>query len=216
MDSFAINPGWNGNALAGSDLAIITLSAAASAGIQRYEINRSAGDLGSIFDFSGYGLIGTGATGSTGTGQFPTIGTRHHAENTFEDTIAGGEVLLSDFDSGNLANDAFHFFDSSFPINLGLGALEGSTAPGDSGGPAFIGGKIAGVTSFGARFNNLPNGTNSDLDAVLNSSFGELNGFTRVVSFQTWIDAIVVPEPSTFALCFGALALVTRRLRKFR
>jgi hypothetical protein len=81
---------------------------------------------------------------------------------------------------------------------------EASTAPGDSGGPAFIGGRIAGVSSFHLRLDTI-DGETPDIDGIQNASFGEYNAFTRVSSYRQWIHAI--PEPSTTLLC-GAVALM--------
>ena len=69
--------------------------------------------------------------------------------DVFPGWTGGDKVLFSDFDDGTAAHDAFGLF---FGLNgLGQGADEVSTSSGDSGGPSFINGQIAGVTSFGIR-----------------------------------------------------------------
>ncbi|MCG8431053.1 MAG: sodium:calcium exchanger, partial [Candidatus Omnitrophica bacterium] len=60
---------------------------------------------------------------------------------------------------------------------------EGLPTPGDSGGPAFIDGKVAGIASYTGIY------TDQDYDAVpYNSSIGELGFWQRVSYYQQWID----------------------------
>ena len=95
-----------------------------------------------------------------------------------------GTQLLADVDNGTAQRDA-----SGQLINragLGLGLDEGMIAQGDSGGPAFIHGKLAGVASYTTRF--FRGDVSPDIDAVPNSSFGEMGVWQRVSAFQKWID----------------------------
>lgn len=72
---------------------------------------------------------------------------------------------------------------------MGLGEQEGLIAQGDSGGPALIEGQIAGVASYLAA---LPaGGVETDVDAWLNSSYGELGFWQSVNYFGQWIDQTV-------------------------
>ena len=111
-----------------------------------------------------------------------------------------GKQLAADFDNGLAQNDALGVMAQS--KGLGLGDLEGLITPGDSGGPAFINGLLAGVASFSARLSNQlsPNtvdGTKSteqpasvtpDVDTQANSSYGEVASWQRVSAYQQWID----------------------------
>jgi secreted trypsin-like serine protease len=205
--------GYSGNLSAGNDLAVIHLQSPAAAAIPRENLYTSTDEIGKT-----YNVIGFGATGSFGVGNTPgSAGTRHQGFNQFDATLAqigfgSSNVLVSDFDDGTPEHDGFGFF---FGLDgLGLGLNEVVTAPGDSGGPAFIDGKIAGITSFGLRFSAGP--LTSDIDGTLNSSFGEFDGFTRVSSYADWIngphDFTLAPEPGTWLLTLASLGLLARRV----
>jgi len=140
----------------------------------------------------------------------PLLGVPDFLVDTFDQ-------LLHDFDSGGRRHNAMEwwftskwachpendnppqaqdgqcttFKDGSYPDFKGFGKLEVGVAPGDSGGPGFIDGKIAGVHSFGFTHNcqGVTNGT--DFSCGLNSSYGEVSGDTRVSSHAGWIDAVV-------------------------
>jgi hypothetical protein len=88
---------------------------------------------------------------------------------------------------------------------LGLGDAEGNSAPGDSGGPTFFqldqqdpeSFVIVGVTSFGLS-------VATDVDGVINSTFGEISGDTNVTSVASFISASI-PEPSSWGMTLGFL-----------
>jgi hypothetical protein len=183
-----------------NDIAIIVLPQAAPPGAQRYQIYRQTDEVGKIHEFAGYGNIGVGTAGAAAAG-YPN---KYFGMNRYEVTgerfnglswvdlgynIPGGPrwapgmLLASDFDSGQQANDAFFRL---FGIrDLGLGAAEAMTAPGDSGGPHFINGLIAGITA------GILRPVVSDYDGALNSSFGEIAIDTRVSFYASWIDEVV-------------------------
>ncbi len=144
-------------------------------------------------------------------------------------------ILFYDFDSGLAVNDVFGRLpsaDSTFPNKFQTGVLgadglsnEVGASPGDSGGPTFVNGLIAGITSFGfsAGFifgegnvcggaGNLDTarapGVNGAPGSCTNSSFGEISADTRVSAFADWVDAGLagsvaktnVPLPGSVAL----------------
>ncbi|MHB1033894.1 MAG: trypsin-like serine protease [Pirellulales bacterium] len=182
---------------AGNDIAIIQLDQPAPAAVNRYGINRLPNEVGQKFFKVGYGLIGTGTTG----GVIATGGTvklagynRYDAPTDILNGSALGALygvqmipgtqLAFDFDNGLTANDAFGVY---FGINdTGLTPItdEVATAPGDSGGPAFLNGLIAGVTSWGGV------APQTDILPGLNQSFGEIASDTRVSDYADWIDSI--------------------------
>ncbi len=88
-------------------------------------------------------------------------------------------MLVYDFDSGFVQHNVFTGSDGE--PDLGFGVDEVVSASGDSGGPVFIHGAIAGVTARGER---VPQ---TDSNSVLDSSWGELGLDTRVSSFRAFI-----------------------------
>ncbi len=125
---------------------------------------------------------------------------------------------ISDFDNGLAANDQHCLLGSDFGTlafcDTGLGADEVSSAGGDSGGPQFVDGKIASVTSYGYSFGP----GYGDVDVYLNNSFGEGNGFVPVYLHRDFIAAaMAVPEPATWGLMiagFGMVGYAARRRKR--
>lgn len=179
-----------------ADLAIVWLASAPSVAANRYDLYRNSDEIGQTFTMVGYGQLGAGSTGAT---TLNTSNLRLKAQNTFDADAATlksamgslmtwspqpGTQLVADFDSGTRANDALgRLADLN---NLGLGLDEGLIAHGDSGGPAFVQGKLAGVAGY---ITSLSYGAiNPDVDPITNSSFGEIAAWQRVSAFQQWID----------------------------
>ncbi|MDO9278034.1 MAG: Calx-beta domain-containing protein [Polaromonas sp.] len=181
-----------------SDLAIIWLSGSAPITAERYNPYRSSDEIGKTMTLVGYGVPGTGATGELSNYSGSPI--RLKAQNQFEAdasslkavlgagmgwTPTPGSQLVADFDNGTVKQDALG---SLLHLSgTGLGQGEGMITPGDSGGPAFINGQIAGVASYTTSL--MRNGVATDIDNVSdNSSFGELAAWQRVSYYQQWID----------------------------
>jgi secreted trypsin-like serine protease len=218
---FTVQPGWDGNVAHGNDLAIITLDQKAP--VAGYDLYRSL-DLpaGKLVELAGYGRTGNGETGSTLPNSALRWGT-----NTFDvmDATIAGAPYLFDFDNNTEAQDTLgsSFYNFRDPVtgqrHLGTGNTEVLTASGDSGGPSFIDGMLAGIHSFIAS-----PGMPFDFDSTpLDGTYGELGGDTRVAFYAAWIDTVVrpVPEPQTGVLTgAGLLALLAlvhkRRQGRFR
>jgi len=179
------------------DLALVWLSNSAPLAAERYGIYRGADEIGQIFDFVGYGRPGTGSSGVLTNYSGSPL--RLKAGNLFDTdastlksfmgsvmdwTPAVGTQLIADFDNGTATNDALGRLMSSHDVGLGL--VEGMISSGDSGGPAFINGLVAGIASYTA---SLSKGwVEPDIDAILNSSYGEIAAWQRVSHYQQWID----------------------------
>jgi hypothetical protein len=193
-----------------ADIAIITLKEDAPAGVPRYPLFGRTDEVGRPAVLTGYGITGNGATGEDFDIEiFPTL---RAGLNRIEadDAMPGVSILVADFDSGLPENNSIELF--GFESDLGFGADEVGLAGGDSGGPMFIGGAIAGVNLATAQ---PPPPFTGDINNKLDASWGEANFFMRVSSYREFIlaatggTAIFVPEPSTLLLLFaGALGLL--------
>lgn len=191
-----VHPDFNSFGNTNDDLAIVWLARAPSLTANRYEIYRDSNEVGQAFTMVGFGQLGDGASGATFNNNNSL---RVKAQNTFDadaailKTILGSGMgwspqadsqLVADFDNGITSQDALGRLIGA--NNLGLGLDEGLIAHGDSGGPAFLAGKVAGVGSYTASLSSgliIP-----DVDTQANSSFGEVAAWQRVSSFQQWID----------------------------
>jgi len=168
-----MHPNYPGFPSAEYDLAVMRLTDASGRHViapvtaQRYDIYRNRDEVGKVVQFLGYGGRGTGETGNIGGD-----GERRSATNIVNATAGpDGNKLNFDFDSGSDEHDTFG--DGKTPTSR-----EGILAPGDSGGPTFLGLSIAGV-------NNSIAGPNPQ------SSFGTTAHVMRVSSFASWIDQTV-------------------------
>ena len=148
-----LHPNYNVDLLgedAANDIAIFKLDRPV-AGVTPSPIYRATPAVGQLLTLVGYGYGGTGTTGSDEIYGTKRVGT------TPVDSVSA-KLINWDFTNNS----------------------ESNTAPGDSGGPAFVsvGGVnyVAGVTSGG----------NQD-----NAGIGDNSFDTRVDAFATWIDSIV-------------------------
>ena len=108
-------------------------------------------------------------------------------------------MLMSDFDDGTVENDAFgqgNIQEMKNVKHTGLGKWEVSSSPGNSGGPNFIDGRIAGVGSGGGGYH--PSG-----QLIIDGSDDRPDGYgwhtndSRVSSVIDWIEGIVGKNDNT-------------------
>jgi hypothetical protein len=138
-----------------NDIALLVLPTYAPWNAPRYDIYTHGDEVGQNFLLVGYGRIGDGITGDQpGTG-----GTKHWGENRFEEI------------EGHFGYD----FDNPDTDPTAVGPDESNGAHGDSGGPLFIGDRIAGISSIG------------DIGED-NFRFGTYSIPTRVSKYVHWID----------------------------
>ena len=72
-------------------------------------------------------------------------------------------------------------------------------APGDSGGPAFINGRIAGVVSYSRPSLTMP----PDVDGVGNNTYGE---YAVMTSVSAWMNNFITPTLNAIHPSSGQLA----------
>lgn len=193
---YALHPAYDA-IQSNNDVALVWLDAPAPASAERSTLYRQEDELGQVISLVGYGLTGDGVTGHV-----PREGTEpakhlamNHVDTTgealkaafghdiFWDPLPGSQLII-DFDNGSPTQDALGVLMGLH--DLGLGASEGMVAPGDSGGPAFVGDQVAGIATYTASLSR--DGQSPDVTDKLDSSFGEIAGFQRVSHYQQWID----------------------------
>lgn len=204
----------------GSDLALFHLDRPVT-GTTPVTLYTGNQELGAGVVVIGAGLVGTSATGPRSN----PSSTLYAARNTIDRVItlsgsAGiGGFLAFDFDDGTATHNSLTgstvYDTDGNAVNTILGGtiaslpgiqfaltLEGTTAPGDSGGPAFAdfgnGLQLVGVTSWGVNPTALGN--------LYGSGLGDITYLTRVSAFEQWIMA-TIPEPNT-GLLFGIGVIV--------
>ncbi|MGB3507646.1 MAG: trypsin-like serine protease, partial [Microcoleaceae cyanobacterium] len=185
-----LHPDYDNSSLV-NDIAIIELESEAPQESQRYDIYRDDDEIGLVHTKVGYGYSGRGQTQEQFEETQKRVGFNIYDDFStklqrkffgISSSNATNTQLAYDFDNGKPENDAFGRL---FGIeDTGLGEAEVNSAVGDSGGPTFIDGRVAGITSYG--FGDII----SDVDNITNSSFGELSVDTRVSVYADWVDNI--------------------------
>lgn len=232
VSASAAHPGWDGQTLHGNDVAVLTLAAEVSSLVPRYDIQRGANALGLAGVFVGFGDSGLGTGGASLARGAQRTGLISYEANGLGELnselaalITNNQTqLTADFDANSalVTNASLHDgFAVHFgrPSNLGFGADEIGFAPGDSGGPTFIGGQIAGVASYVVRLNGA---AVSDVNGIYDYSWGEFSVSTRLAdpSIYGFVDTVLaasapIPEPSEGVLvCLGLVAMLSRRHRR--
>jgi len=190
--SFLVHPSWigTGDVLTQVDLALVFLTSPLASWVSIYDLYAHTDELGQTYTVAGYGRRASGTPTAAGAqGSAGEFGELRVGDNIWERTQALNGVVRSDV--------LISVFNQ--PGNAAV-AREVTVAPGDSGGPSFLGNRVAGVTSFMAA-PMFPIG-----------SYGDLNGMTRVSSHTAWITSNV-PEPANFGLAGVALCWLWAKRR---
>ncbi len=238
VDRYIVNPNYTGEVIDQNDIAVLTLSQFAPDFATSYDLFDEGDLTGDRFNVAGIGQrsdVGGLVGANLGTGR------KRQGDNRFDfrlgdgdfdgfftDADANGErffgtadvdfSFLSDFDPGRSSNDASCLLAGAFGLggakycNLGVGALEVNVAGGDSGGPQFIDGRLAAVTSYGLSFG----ADFGDIDEDLNSSWGEFSGYVPTYIHRDFLLASFVPEPATWAMMIVGLGMIGGSLRRRR
>jgi secreted trypsin-like serine protease len=199
-----INPGYNGTTLQ-DDIALVRLSTNV-ANVTPAVLYNGTSELGTVATWVGYGVSGNGTTGDSGIGR-GTVRAATNAVDAFYQPSTGiasqlgGTALLADFDDNTTANNTLG--NLPYPPTWSVAtptSLEGSLAPGDSGGGVFanISSSIVliGLNDFVAAGNF---GSTTQYGAIL--------GATRVSPYVGWIDSSI-PEPGQATAAGGVLAVL--------
>lgn len=194
--SYSIIPSYDSND-GNNDLAIVWLDENAPAAAERYTLYRESDEISQDFTMVGYGIPGSGSYGADEnySGEYLRLMTYNRFDadaaelkallgSTMAWTPTSQTQLLADFDNGTSLRDALGSFLGE--RDVGQGVLEGLIAPGDSGGPAFIDSKVAGIASYTSSLETTS--YHPDRDGIANSTFGEIAAWQRVSYYQQWID----------------------------
>ena len=242
--AYFVHPDYTGQVVDQNDIAIIRLTEAAPNWVQSYRIAPLGNLAGVGFELAGYGGRSTGGnigavfgTGRLRTGEnawdfrfgdnvfdgfWDRPNPRRPGSTNYFGTAEIAHSWVSDFDGPNGANNTSCLLTSGFTGSFSsrwcdpaVGLREASTAGGDSGGPSFVNGRLAGIASYGISFGPAI----GDVDSRLNSSFGELAGVVPLYIHRDFIAAttgLAVPDPASWALLIAGFGLVGASLRRRR
>jgi hypothetical protein len=188
----------------GADIALFHLSRPVT-GVTPAGLYGGVAELGTLVT-----LVGAGSAGTLATGPLPNPTPQFHATTNVIDRVIStgtGALLAMDFDDGSAIRNTLSgtgIYDAlgrtvSLTDSLAVLAqssaatlswLEGTSAAGDSGGPAFAdfgnGPEVVGLVSWGVNPSNPLN--------PYGSGAGDVTYLTRVSSVREWI-VETVPEP---------------------
>lgn len=231
-----VNPGYTGEVIDQNDIAVLRLAAPAPDYAKVYGLYANGDVTGEQFN-----VVGNGRRSSAGGNVGADLGTgrMRQGENIYDyawgnsdfggfftDLDGNGEnffgtaqidySFISDLDNGKVANDtacliAYAVSGLTNYCQQGIGNMEVGIAGGDSGGPAFVDGRLASINSYGLSFGS----DWGDIDDALNSSFGEFSGYVPIYIHTAWIGG-VVPEPATWAMMIAGFGLVGGAMRRRR
>ena len=221
------HPGWTGSPdvshSQGCDIALFHLSTPV-AGITPATLYSGTDELGALVTLVGAGSAGTAASGPRSNPTSLLYATTNVIERVIMNSASPGGLLAFDFDDGTASRNTLagsSIYDTlgrqvpladgltvlARPSASALTLLEGTSAAGDSGGPAFAdfgkGPEVVGLVSWGVNPGNPSN--------PYGSGSGDITYLTRVSGLHEWIDASI-PEPGIAAL--AAVALWLQCLRR--
>ncbi|MEO7086863.1 MAG: trypsin-like serine protease [Gemmatimonadaceae bacterium] len=216
-----VNPLWDGfnnpATYLGTDVAVIDFASDLPDWIPTYELYTGI-PLGALATNVGFGTYG-GGTGATGFDYGRRWGTNE------VDYIAGDHAYDDYLDIYTDFDDPAGKFDTLCVLGIvcDTGLLtEAATSEGDSGGPLFVDGKIAGVTSFSTYVCAPASPPGTCVPFVADparpfDSFGSLHAFAPVFANADFIETSITPEPAS--IMFTATGLIglagfARRRRK--
>lgn len=218
------HPGWDGSfsPSQGWDVGLVRL-AQPVAGFGTTRLYVGSAEIGMPVT-----VLGTGLAGAAGGAlDFNGGGTVFGFMNTIDRVISlngtqgSGGLLVYDFDNGLAARNSLAVAAAYNAFGLavaGSGSIagsgssiiptgvEGTSAPGDSGGPAFVdfgnGPELVGIVSWGVNPTEPGN--------LYASGYGDAGYLMRVSALNGWITR-VIPEPGTFVMAVAGMILCLGR-----
>jgi Trypsin/PEP-CTERM motif len=237
VSSTVVHPLYSQQVIDQNDIAVLNLSQAAPAFAPVLGLSSLTDLTGVDHIIAGYGVRSDtgGSVGSNlNSGYLRYAGNRfdfRYGDADFQGYFTSGDaygaraehVWISDFDNGTAFRDGScnvalfeaasapaifgnPVFSSGKYCNTGIGAFEGIGGGGDSGAGYYVDGKIAAVHSF-AQWYRPDESTNR---------FGQLKGAVPVYHHLDFINASMVPEPSTWAMAIAGFALIGGAVRRRR
>ena len=155
-----VHPEWADAGLGRHDIAL--LKAAGDFGLEFYPPLSEGGEVGKLASVVGYGATGPMSYGHT----------------KVDGVLRAGTQRVDRIERNCLVCD----------ITLRGSSMEYGIAPGDSGGPLFVDGRLAGINSYTASPRSYTR-----------SQYGEESGHTRVAFYREWIEraaGLTPPPPS--------------------
>ncbi len=157
---------WTGN-WRRDDIAIIELPRLAPVDAERFDIYRNNREIGTVGTLVGYGNSGQGTAQPGQPAGHVADNTKRTGRNTIDST--NNSRLRIDLDNPGIWRESI-------------------SAPGDSGGPLFLGSQIVGVsssTTLQSQFNA------AGVRNYTGNAFGTWSEYTRVADYQDWIDSVL-------------------------
>jgi hypothetical protein len=217
VNDYFVHEAYTGEVIDQNDIAVLRLAEEAPDFASSYELYEpgAAGLTGALVNLAGYGRR-SDAGGSVGANL--DSGRLRQGDNRYAFRLGDPDFVgfwdgffgsapvdfsyVVDFDSGLAANDASCRIAAMLGLggtkycDTGVGAMESANAGGDSGGPNFVDGRIASVTSYGLSFGSGM----GDVDDALNDSFGEFSGLVPVYLHAEFIrDHMVATQADVLA-----------------
>ena len=163
------------------DLAIIKLSTRAiNAGLPLYQDQEIDGVSFTLTGFGNNGSLHTGTNIFDGDGSLFNISDNKN--------IVDNTQVLYDYDNGlALQNTSANLFNSVSTVTPTTSETIAKT--GDSGGALLVNNEIAAISSY------ISSNSLYDVNAIVDSSFGEVGAATRIATYIAWIEYITEGNP---------------------
>ncbi|HEY4235611.1 MAG TPA: PEP-CTERM sorting domain-containing protein [Lacipirellulaceae bacterium] len=206
------------------DVALIRLSSPVPVGVPIYNLATSVSLNAEAITSVGYGETGSPSGLQSGSASFTTKRIGHNQVDALGNDDEGPvnntnfEVFAADFDGPTAATNQFDLGNPAAEATRGNN-IETTIGPGDSGSPSFISDFNTLAPILGADGRPIVYGINT-FSSNDSPAYGAIFGGTLVPRYASWIDSIIVPEPSSALLMLfgviGAASIVRQTPKKCR